>query len=258
MAMAQTSAVITYHKPGTRPPLYVAGTFSTPSWEPYKMEPTAREDGDYDFKKEVRGAPGSEIQYKFRIGDGDWWVLQDDHPTTTDGSGNTNNVLVLNAEESKEPQNGGTSATQRLQPPLAAATERSVTPIFARIAAEVADSAALLNEDVPPSEVAPANGTEQVPSSTSEVADTAEAPEATNTIDLQVCAPRALLSNAWPYRTWLTYNPEHNTRPRAASGRGPSRQGRASRLRFPRRRGLHRRPVPPLCSRMPWALLRVR
>jgi hypothetical protein len=197
MASTQASAVITYHKPGTQPPLYVAGTFSNPPWQPHEMDRTAREDGEYDFKKEVRGAPGSKIQYKFRIGDGNWWVLQEDHPTTTDGSGNTNNVLELKAEDMQEPQNSSASAARHLQPPPAAAVERSSagTPIFARVAAEVADSAALLNEDVPDREPAPTQGTEQAASQTSEAADTTGPTEAPNTIDLQVCTPKDLLSD---------------------------------------------------------------
>jgi hypothetical protein len=94
MASAQIPAFITYHKPGTQPPLYVAGTFSNPPWQPCEMDHTTRPDGEYDFKKEVRAEPGTEIQYKFRINDGDW-VLKDDGPTVTDSSGNTNNALEV-------------------------------------------------------------------------------------------------------------------------------------------------------------------
>lgn len=94
MASTQVPVFITYHKPGTEPPLYVAGTFSNPPWQPCEMDHITRADGEYHFKKEVRGEPGSEIQYKFRINDGDW-VLKDDGPTTTDSSGNTNHVLEV-------------------------------------------------------------------------------------------------------------------------------------------------------------------
>ena len=94
MASAQISAFITYHKPGTQPPLYVAGTFSNPPWQPCEMDHTTRPDGEYDFKKEVRAEPGTKIHYKFRINDGDW-VLNDDEPTVTDSSGNTNHVLEV-------------------------------------------------------------------------------------------------------------------------------------------------------------------
>jgi hypothetical protein len=99
MATTQIPAFITYHKPGTQPPLYVAGTFSDPPWQPYEMDYTTQGDGDYTFKKEVRGEPGSKIQYKFRIGDGDWWVLRDDGPTMTDSDGNTNHVLEVKPQE---------------------------------------------------------------------------------------------------------------------------------------------------------------
>jgi hypothetical protein len=99
MASRQIPVVITYHKPGTRPPLYVAGTFSDPPWQPYEMDHSAREDGEYDFKKEVYGEPGSKIEYKFRLGEGDWWVLKDDAPTVTDRSGNTNHVLEMKPQK---------------------------------------------------------------------------------------------------------------------------------------------------------------
>ena len=95
MASTQVPIVITYYKPGTEPPVYIAGTFSEPLWHPYEMEHKSRGDGEYDFEKEIRGEPGSRIQYKFRIGTGNWWVLKEDGPTTTDGSGNTNHVLEV-------------------------------------------------------------------------------------------------------------------------------------------------------------------
>lgn len=98
MAQNLVSAVITYHKPGTQPPLYVAGTFSDPPWLPQEMDHTARKDGEYNFKKEIRAEPRSRIQYKFLVGDGEW-VLKDDGPTTTDSFGNTNHVLEVGTQE---------------------------------------------------------------------------------------------------------------------------------------------------------------
>jgi hypothetical protein len=99
MTSTQIPVAITFHRPGTQPPLYIAGTFSNPPWQPHEMDHTVREDGEYDFKKEVYGEPGSTIHYKFRIGDGDWWVLNDDGPTVTDSSGITNNVLEVKSEQ---------------------------------------------------------------------------------------------------------------------------------------------------------------
>jgi hypothetical protein len=175
MASTEIPAVITYHKPGTQPPLFVAGTFSNPPWEPCEMEHTAGEDGEYSFKKEVRGEPGTQIQYKFRAGD-DLWLLQEDGPTVVDVDGNTNNVLEVAPQKEQaqschvQPVNGPVerrmanrprpsspvlhapaAATHLRTPSDAAAADRSSTgtPIFARIAAEVADSAALLHEEVP-------------------------------------------------------------------------------------------------------------
>ena len=73
---------ITYAKPGTQPPLFVAGTFSDPQWEPQEMNCTTDEDGNHVFVKTVRVPPGTKIQYKIRVGLGDWWVLNEDAPTS--------------------------------------------------------------------------------------------------------------------------------------------------------------------------------
>ncbi|KAL2128008.1 hypothetical protein VTI74DRAFT_9854 [Chaetomium olivicolor] len=205
MASAQIPVVISYHKPGTRPPLYVAGTFSEPPWQPFEMDYITREDGEYDFRKEIHADPGAKIQYKFRLGGGDWWVLKDDGPMVTDSSGNTNHVLEVKPqnEQSAAPESAGRQqdtgkgapmsyakvTAKRLQTPEeASASDRSGTgtPIFARIAAEVADSAELLHEEVPDREkpAAAASSTKaQEPTSglmsntaetAAEVADTAE------------------------------------------------------------------------------------
>ncbi|KAJ4304436.1 hypothetical protein N0V88_002049 [Collariella sp. IMI 366227] len=199
MASTQVPAVISYHKPGTRPPLYVAGTFSQPPWEPYEMDHKEREDGEYDFKKEVCAEPGTKIEYKFRLGNGDWWVLKEDGPTVTDSSGNTNHVLEVKPQEedAEKPQDTGEDsspsyakvAAKRLQPSgEAAGSDRSGTgtPISARVAAEVADSAELLHEEVPdrekPAGVAQSSKAQEPASDSmsetaetaAEVADTAE------------------------------------------------------------------------------------
>ncbi|KAK4176095.1 hypothetical protein QBC36DRAFT_330058 [Triangularia setosa] len=95
-------AVITYEKPGTQPPIYVAGTFSNPPWTPEEMSYTTQENGEHLFTKEVLGEPGSKHQYKFRIGNGDWWDLAPGQPTVTDASGNTNHELEIQLQ--KEPK----------------------------------------------------------------------------------------------------------------------------------------------------------
>ena len=82
--MAPKKAVrITYAKPGTRPPIYVAGSFSNPAWQPQEMQYTTNEQGEHAFTKEVEIEEGKEYQYKFRIGEGDWWLLNADEPSGT-------------------------------------------------------------------------------------------------------------------------------------------------------------------------------
>ncbi|OLN93895.1 hypothetical protein CCHL11_03402 [Colletotrichum chlorophyti] len=94
------SVTITYRQPGTQPPIFVAGSFSEPQWEPQEMQFTTEEDGEHTFYKTVEVSPGSQFQYKFRVGVGDWWVLNEDAATVTDDSGNRNNLLT--APESQE------------------------------------------------------------------------------------------------------------------------------------------------------------
>ncbi|KAK4198164.1 hypothetical protein QBC40DRAFT_284210 [Triangularia verruculosa] len=99
MSSDKITAVITYEKPGTQPPIYVAGTFSNPPWTPEVMSYTTEENGEHLFTKEVHGEVGSKHQYKFRIGDGDWWDLAPGQPTVTDEHGNTNHEMVIQPKD---------------------------------------------------------------------------------------------------------------------------------------------------------------
>ena len=81
MASARIPVTITYHKAGTQPPVYVAGSFSDPAWEPQEMKFTTGDDGEKNFEKEVLVEDNTTVQYKFRIGDGDWWALDENAPT---------------------------------------------------------------------------------------------------------------------------------------------------------------------------------
>ena len=80
---ADLSVTLTYQQRGTRPPLYVAGTFSEPPWVPQEMECTPDAGGEMTFSKTCVLAPGEDVQYKFRVGTGDWWVLDESSPTGT-------------------------------------------------------------------------------------------------------------------------------------------------------------------------------
>ncbi|CAJ2510030.1 Uu.00g059300.m01.CDS01 [Anthostomella pinea] len=89
---------LTYHKPGTQPPIYVAGSFSDPSWQPIEMDYDAK-NGEYFFTKGVEVGRGIDVHYKFRIGHGDWWALDPETETVTDSQGNVNHVIRLPADD---------------------------------------------------------------------------------------------------------------------------------------------------------------
>lgn len=81
MATRKTIVTIEFSKPGIQPPLYLAGSFSDPAWQPKQMQFTLSKDNEYHFHTEVEVEGGSQYQYKFRVGEGDWWALNEDAPT---------------------------------------------------------------------------------------------------------------------------------------------------------------------------------
>ncbi|QSZ29263.1 hypothetical protein DSL72_003775 [Monilinia vaccinii-corymbosi] len=91
----KTSVVIKYSRPGAAPPIYLAGSFPQSVWQPQEMEYTNESNEQYVFSKSVEVEEGKEYQYKFRIGDGDWWMSDEDAPTVTDEIGNRNNLLTV-------------------------------------------------------------------------------------------------------------------------------------------------------------------
>ncbi len=95
MDPSKVATVIKYEKLGTKPPIFVAGTFSEPTWHPHEMDYSINDEGEHIFQKEVHAEPGSKIQYKFRVGSGDWWVLNEGTPTITDSDGNTNHEVEV-------------------------------------------------------------------------------------------------------------------------------------------------------------------
>ncbi|KAF7927028.1 uncharacterized protein EAE98_006412 [Botrytis deweyae] len=95
MADTKTSVVITYSKPGTAPPIYLAGSFPESGWQPREMEYKNVSNDHYVFSKAVEVEEGKEYQYKFRIGDGDWWMSDEDAPIVVDDIGNRNNLLSV-------------------------------------------------------------------------------------------------------------------------------------------------------------------
>jgi Glycogen recognition site of AMP-activated protein kinase len=72
--MSPSTIVIRYQKQGTVPPVFVAGSFSSTQWEVHELV----EDDDHSgsFSGSFSVSPGT-YQYKFRLGPGDWWVVDE-------------------------------------------------------------------------------------------------------------------------------------------------------------------------------------
>jgi hypothetical protein len=81
MSPRKVPVTLTYASSGAQPPIFMAGSFSEPAWHPQEMDYTTNEDGEHEFRKEVMVDEGSQHQYKFRIGMGDWWALNEQAPT---------------------------------------------------------------------------------------------------------------------------------------------------------------------------------
>ncbi|KAM0434410.1 hypothetical protein ACHAPT_003506 [Fusarium lateritium] len=96
------TSTITYRKPGTSPPIFLAGSFSDPEWELQEMEYTTDEDGEHTFRSKVTVEAHQDYQFKLRIGHGDWWVLAENYPVVTDDSGNQNNLLNVPESSTEE------------------------------------------------------------------------------------------------------------------------------------------------------------
>ncbi|QPC65087.1 hypothetical protein HYE67_007318 [Fusarium culmorum] len=121
----KTPFTITYNKPGTVPPVFLAGSFSDPQWQPQEMECITDQNGEHTFQSEVMLEPEQDYQFKLRIGHDNWWVLAENYPTATDDSGNENNLVRVQkpAEEQIAPA-GIDTPEIKLNP----ATQSTVTP----------------------------------------------------------------------------------------------------------------------------------
>lgn len=92
------STTITFLKPGVAPPVFVAGTLTTPAWSPIEMTatyilPVIGSEPSYKFTAEFHNVPVGEYQYKFKLGTDEMWVVDQNQETTTDAAGNKNNVI---------------------------------------------------------------------------------------------------------------------------------------------------------------------
>ncbi|KAI1772386.1 hypothetical protein F4818DRAFT_444211 [Hypoxylon cercidicola] len=155
MARGRVPITFTYKKKGTYPPIFVAGSFSDPPWQPQEMDVSIDQHGGHFFTKTVMVDDGSEIQYKFRIGLGDWWALDDSADTVTDNWGNVNNILKvsINTSQKTDAKSPTTQVTELKEP---APSSGAQTPDLAKTAAEVADSAYAIDLQAPEPDISDA------------------------------------------------------------------------------------------------------
>lgn len=66
---------ISFRKPGTQPPVFLAGSFSDPAWQLRPMQCTRDDSGENHFTAQASVQPGLEYRYKFKLGDDGGWVL---------------------------------------------------------------------------------------------------------------------------------------------------------------------------------------
>ncbi|EPQ64415.1 Bgt-5059 [Blumeria graminis f. sp. tritici] len=85
---------------GVQPPVYIAGTFANPPWQPLEMDVVKQElSGEYKFSITLNIPKGLDHQYKFRVGEGNLWLLNEDEPIVIDDAGNRNNLLHTESNE---------------------------------------------------------------------------------------------------------------------------------------------------------------
>ena len=72
----KTHTSLAYSLAGLQPPVFVVTSLSEPQWDPIEMQHRQREDGQFEFWQDFDAEEG-EHQYKFRLGPGDWWALDE-------------------------------------------------------------------------------------------------------------------------------------------------------------------------------------
>ncbi|KAI8947660.1 hypothetical protein F4801DRAFT_592441 [Xylaria longipes] len=171
MSSRKVPLTFTFRRHGAHPPLFVAGSFSDPPWQPLEMDASIDQHGNLIFTKQVMVNESSEVQYKFRHASGDWWALDPDAETVTDEHGNVNSLLLSPSKHAAQettlgkeihdskirdaPNNLNTQTDSTDIDSIEGVTEKdelrrlSFTPIeeVANTAAEVADTASQLGDD---------------------------------------------------------------------------------------------------------------
>ncbi|CAK7268792.1 hypothetical protein SEPCBS119000_003243 [Sporothrix epigloea] len=191
MAKNDIAVDITYTSTDLQPPLWVAGTFSNPPWMPVEMLHRTADNTSKEtvFYKTIHVKPGTTVQYKFRVGSGDWWVLDESQPIAIDEMGNRNNLLKVEDKsvkgqspptpppDSPIAQSATTTMVPNLQVPGGAPRSNASTPGFVRTTMEVADTAARIDAGTPQSS---ASKPENLPDSFIDHLDLAIGPELTH------------------------------------------------------------------------------
>lgn len=76
---------LAYRSKGLRPPVYVVTSLSNPQWEPKELHSEVLDDGELEFWRTFQVEEG-EYQYKYRLGPGDWWALDETKPISMPSS----------------------------------------------------------------------------------------------------------------------------------------------------------------------------
>lgn len=72
---------ISFSPKGAKPPVFIAGTFTNPPWQQLEMQSIELENsGEYRHEIRLDIPKGQDYQYKFRLGKGDWWDLNEEEP----------------------------------------------------------------------------------------------------------------------------------------------------------------------------------
>ena len=74
------TTTVNYRKPGVRPPVFIAGSFTNPEWVPREMNWVLDGRGESLFTIKIEVDPDRDYQYKFKVGYGNDWDLDEQSP----------------------------------------------------------------------------------------------------------------------------------------------------------------------------------
>ena len=73
------AVTLTFERHDLQPPVFVAGSFTQPPWQPIQMELSVskQEGGEAIAFSKTFDIPEGQWEYKFKLGVGDWWVCDE-------------------------------------------------------------------------------------------------------------------------------------------------------------------------------------